>query len=77
MIANESASEEMVSTWERFCAAATGGLLPLNFIDLEEGAIVIGHECAEDDAPITCRNGQVVRKLYLAFDHTKRAMVWN
>ncbi len=77
MISNKTVPEEIVFSWESFCATAAGRLMPMNFIRNEAGFFIVGHECADTDLPITCTNGQIVRSLALSFSFESQEIVWS
>lgn len=70
-------SEEILWSWGRFSFAATGRLLPLNFLEEEEELMTIGFECEDGAPPLICRNGTAVRRLQLSFPYLKEEILWS
>lgn len=74
---------EMLWAWARFSYTATGEFLPINFMDHEPGGeeegevMAIGFACGDGVAPITCRNGAIVRRLVLTFPFDREEIVWH
>lgn len=70
-------SDRVASEWARFCGSVAGELLPMTFIEQEDNLTIIGHERGIDADPITCRSGQVVRRLALSFEYDFDEVNWS
>jgi hypothetical protein len=69
--------EALLWGWEQFCAEKTGQIMPINYIDVGENALVVGHEVDMDAPPITCVGGRIVRRLACIFPYEQEEVTWH
>lgn len=70
-------SNHVASEWTRFCYVMVGRELPMTALEQEHELLIVGHEVGEAEPAITCKNGQVVRRLALSFNVESKEILWS
>lgn len=77
IISDKLTPYDVYSAWSAYSVRTLGFVVPINIIEGEAHATVVGHLVSDTSPPMQCANGAIIRKLTLAFEFPPDLLSWS